>query len=63
MTVMGLAIARAGFVRRPSEAAGISESLWTVLAQPYGHWLLAAVAAGLVCFGVFQLLHARYARL
>jgi hypothetical protein len=63
LAIMGYAIARAGFDRRPSEAGGIAESLWTLLSQPYGHWLLAAVAAGLICFGFFQLLHARYARL
>jgi hypothetical protein len=63
LIIMGFAIMRAGFDRRPSEAGGMSDSLWTVLSQPYGHWLLAAVAAGLVCFGVFQLLHARYAKL
>ena len=59
----GVALMRAGFDRRPSAAGGMSESLSTVLSQPNGHWLLAAVAAGLVCFGFFQLLHARYARL
>jgi hypothetical protein len=63
LTIMGYAVARAGFDRRPSAAGGMSESMWTLLSQPYGHWLLAAVAAGLVCFGVFQLLHARYAKL
>lgn len=63
LLVMGLALARAGFGHRPSEAGGMAEALWTLFAQPYGNWLLAAVAAGLVCFGFFELLHARYARL
>lgn len=63
LTIMGLAIMRAGFAESPSKAGGMADSLWTLFAQPYGHWLLAAVAAGLVCFGFFQLLHARYARL
>lgn len=61
--IMGLALLRAGFDRSPSKAAGMAESLWTLFAQPYGRWLLAATAAGLVCYGAFQLLHARYARL
>ena len=56
-------IARAGFVERPSEAAGMTEAMWTLFARPYGQVLLGGVAAGLMCFGVFQLLHARYARL
>jgi hypothetical protein len=63
LLLVGVAIARAGFVERPSEAGGMTEAMWTVFAQPFGQWLLAAVAAGLICFGVFQVLHARYARL
>jgi hypothetical protein len=62
LVVVGIALTRAGFAERPSEARGMTEAMWTLFAQPYGQWLLAAVAAGLICFGVFQLLHARYAR-
>jgi hypothetical protein len=62
LALVGIALARAGFAERPSEAGGLPAALWTVFAQPYGQWLLAAVAAGLMCFGFFQLLHARYAR-
>lgn len=62
LVLVGIALARAGFAERPSEAGGLAAALWTVFAQPYGQWLLAAVAAGLMCFGLFQLLHARYAR-
>jgi hypothetical protein len=63
LVLVGIALARAGFAERPSEAQGMTEAMWTLFSQPYGQWLLAAVAAGLTCFGVFQLLHARYARL
>lgn len=63
LTVMGGMLVGAGLNRSPSRAGGMTDSLWTLFAQPYGKWLLAATAAGLVCFGVFQLLHARYARL
>jgi hypothetical protein len=59
---MGTLLVRAGFDRRPSEAGGIAEALGTLLTQPFGAALLAATSAGLVCFGVWQLLHARYAR-
>ena len=62
LVLVGAALARAGFDESPAEAGGLAEAMWTVFAQPYGHYLLAAVAAGLMCFGVFQLLHARYAR-
>lgn len=63
LILVGGALARAGFDERPSEASSMPEALWTVLAQPFGQWLLAAVAIGLMCFGLFQVLHARYARL
>lgn len=63
LVLVGVALARAGFVERPAEAAGMTDAMWTLFAQPFGQWLLAIVAAGLICFGVFQLLHARYARL
>jgi hypothetical protein len=62
LVLIGVALARAGFAERPSEASGMADAMWTVFAQPYGQVLLAAVAAGLMCFGIFQLLHARYAR-
>lgn len=62
LIVMGFALARAGFGHRPAEAGGYRESLLTLFTQPYGAWLLGAVASGLICFGIFQLLHARYAR-
>ncbi len=61
--LVGVALARAGFDHRPSEASSLPEAMWTLFSQPFGSWLLAAVAAGLMCFGFFQLLHARYARL
>ena len=62
LVVMGVALVRAGFDRSPAKAGGMAESLWTLASQPFGTWLLAAVAAGVICFGWFQLLHARYAR-
>lgn len=63
LTVAGGAVVRAGFTERPDDAAGTSETLWTLFTQPFGPGILAIVAAGLICYGVFQLLHARYVRL
>jgi hypothetical protein len=61
--MMGVLLMRAGLDRRPSEAGGMADSLTALLSQPFGVFLLAAAAAGLVCYGVWQILHARYARL
>ena len=60
---MGALLARAGLEQRASRAGGTAEALGSLGAQPFGTALLAVTAAGVVCYGVWQLLHARYARL
>lgn len=44
----------------PSEAAGLEGALRTLQGQPYGPALLGVVAAGLVGYGLWQLVQARY---
>jgi hypothetical protein len=61
--VIGVALARAGANEQASAAGGTAEALTTLLSQPLGTWVLAATAAGLVCYGVWQLLLLRYARI
>jgi hypothetical protein len=63
LTIIGAALVSAAIERDPSEAGGIAEALGTLFSQPYGWVLTASTAAGLACFGMFQLLHARYAKL
>ena len=63
IVLMGITLLLAGIERRPSNADGYRESMIAILSQPFGPWLLAAVGAGLFCFGVFQLCHVRYARI
>ena len=63
LVLMGLTLVWAGVEQRPSNADGYSESLMTILAQPFGSWLLAAVGGGLFLFGVFELAHVKYARI
>jgi hypothetical protein len=62
LLLIGIGCVRAAFVQQPAAAKGIPEALATLFSQQYGTVLLAAVAAGVICYGVFQLLHARYAR-
>jgi hypothetical protein len=45
------------------EARGMAGALATLERQPQGPWLLGAVAAGLVAYGLFQLVQARYRRI
>ena len=44
----------------PNKAGGLDTALKTLLDQPYGAWLLSAVALGLAAFGVFCAAWARW---
>lgn len=43
-------------------ARGLEGSLMTLKAQPWGTWLLLALASGLVAYGVYQVIRGRYMR-
>lgn len=47
----------------PSEATGLGGALEALARQPYGSWLLGLVALGLVAFGAYSILLARYRRI
>jgi hypothetical protein len=63
LTTMGVALVTAALQRDPSEAGGVAGALSTLFDQPYGKVLAGCTAAGLACFGLFQVLQARYAKL
>jgi hypothetical protein len=46
-----------------SESGGLGKALLTVQAQPYGPWLLAAIAAGLFAFGTYSVIEGFYRRI
>lgn len=46
-----------------ANATGIAGALSALKRQEYGHWLLGAVAAGLICYGLFQILKEPYRKL
>jgi hypothetical protein len=56
-----LSYAALTFVRQ--KAQGLDGALQTILAQPFGRFLLTAVALGFVAFGLFALLQSRYRRM
>lgn len=58
--VIGGFLAQAALREDASHAGGIADSLTTIGAQPYGRALLALVAVGLLAYGVWELLNARY---
>jgi hypothetical protein len=63
LTTMGGALAIAALEHEPSRAGGVADALRMLIGGPFGIYFVAAVGAGLACFGVYELLHARYARL
>ena len=60
--VIGVLVAGAATTYDPNKARGMDLALKTLAGQPYGTWILGAVAVGLLAFGVFCLAAARYAR-
>lgn len=62
LAVVGVLIIVAAATADPSKSSGLDGGLKTLGAQPYGVFLLAAIAAGLICYGVYSVARARYGR-
>ncbi len=60
IAVVGGLVVHAGWTHSGKEDQGLDDALRTVLEQPFGPYLLTAVAAGLACYGLFCLARARY---
>jgi hypothetical protein len=56
--LIGFFLARSGLRHDPAQAGGLRESLHTIAGV--GRWPFAAVSIGLVAYGVYQLINARY---
>jgi len=61
-TIVGIFLIVAAFQHNPSEAKGLDTALQELLHQPFGPLLLAIVALGLFCYGIYSLVEARYRR-
>ena len=57
----GLVVA-AAWTYDPAKAGGLDAALKTLRDRPYGGWLLGLAALGLVAFGAYGLIEARYRR-
>jgi Domain of Unknown Function (DUF1206) len=57
--VVGALFVTAAATFDPKKAGGLDVALRTLLDQPYGKWLLTAVALGIGCFGVYCFAWAR----
>ena len=60
--ILGWGVAVAGWSHNASSVGTTTGSLRILAAQPgeLGHWLLGVTAAGLVAYGFYQFMHARY---
>jgi hypothetical protein len=61
--VIGAFLLVAARQARAEEARGLAGALAAVAAQPFGPWLLGAVAVGMLAYGAFLLVEARFGRM
>lgn len=62
-SVIGFFIIQAAIQSQPDQARGLGGALETLESQPYGPWILGAVAIGLAAYGVYMLVTAKYRRI
>ncbi len=63
LVLIGVLIVIAAVRFDPAQANGLDAALKTLAGQPYGPFLLVALALGLLAYGVFGLVDARYHRI
>jgi hypothetical protein len=61
--IIGIFLIQAALRARPEEARGLSGALRALEQQPYGPYVLGAVALGLVAYGLYMFVEARYRRM
>jgi hypothetical protein len=61
--VIGFSLTRAAIRYDSSAARGTSGALNNIAARPFGVWLLIVVGFGLVAYGIFAFVNARYRRI
>ncbi len=58
--IVGALLVQAAVTNDPGKSRGLDAALHTLVAQPYGKFLLLAVALGVAAFGVYCFFQARY---
>lgn len=61
--VIGVFLIQAALQTDPDQARGLGGALQALAMQPFGPYLLGAVALGLIAYGIFMLVVARYRRI
>jgi hypothetical protein len=59
-TIIGSFLVRAAMAYDPGQASGLGGALESLQGGTWGPWLLGVVALGLVAYGLFQIVQARY---
>lgn len=61
--VIGFFLIQAARLSNPNQAKGFGGALAALAAQPYGPWILGLVAIGLIAYGIYTLVEAKYRRI
>jgi hypothetical protein len=63
LLLTGLLIVIATLSAHPENSTGLDGGLKALRDQPFGVYLLAAVGAGLICYGVYMVVRAKQAKM
>jgi type IV secretory pathway VirB2 component (pilin) len=61
-SIIGIFLIVAAFQHNPYQAKGLDSALQTLVHQPFGPILLGIVALGLIAYGIYSFVEARYRR-
>lgn len=60
LSMVGFFFIRTAYTNNPNESKGLGGALTELANQPFGQLLLAIVAAGLILYGIYQIIKGRY---
>lgn len=63
LILVGLLFVIAALTNRPSQSTGLDGSLKALQDHPFGDAVLVAIAVGLICYGIFAVIRARFGRM
>lgn len=62
-SIIGIFLIQAALDADASEAKGLGDALAVLAKQPFGPWILGTVALGLIAYGIYSVVEARYRRI
>ncbi|WP_326960137.1 MULTISPECIES: DUF1206 domain-containing protein [unclassified Arthrobacter] len=63
LLLMGMLVIIATITAHPEESTGLDGGLKGLRDQPFGLYMLAAIGAGLICYGIFMMVRAKLAKM